>query len=163
MSTDTIETPTAYVRYWRKSTPTGADEYDKHEASISVPLEVPPEGPSSKEFLQAAAGLLADVKIEVWEALGVEFEVLDGKLAEKPKAPAPRPQAPAGRPFQAPAPGGNGAAGDHACGLCGNGSYNNTLTPKRNPKGPDFKCKSCGAAMWLKDDGTEGAWKASTR
>jgi cytoskeletal protein RodZ len=34
------------------------------------------------------------------------------------------------------------------CPICKNGCYDNR-TNKKNPNGPDFKCKSCGSAGWL--------------
>lgn len=37
------------------------------------------------------------------------------------------------------------------CPKCEGPMWDNTLTPKRNPKGPDHKCKdkSCNHAVWL--------------
>lgn len=33
------------------------------------------------------------------------------------------------------------------CALCGSGTYDNSQN-KRNPKAPDYKCKSCEAVAW---------------
>ena len=49
---------------------------------------------------------------------------------------------------------------DITCGKCGGDVYDNTAPgAKKNPKGPDYKCKTCGAAAWINKDKTI-TWKA---
>ena len=43
------------------------------------------------------------------------------------------------------------------CPLCGGATWDNRFT-KRNPKGPDYKCKTCHAAGWLQPT---GGWRWS--
>lgn len=166
MPTDTdTQEATAFVRYFRKSTPVNADKYDVHEASISIPLPCP--NGADQDFLSRAAQVLADMKVEVWTALGIEYEIVDGNLVDKVVTPTPRPVAqPSGNgsgggsaPTQQTAQGGK--APDQACGVCGGNTFNNTGPgDKKNPKSPDYKCKNrdCGSAMWLTGNGA-GQWK----
>ena len=63
-------------------------------------------------------------------------------------APAPQPaRAPAAAP-----------AAPSGCPKCGGEMWNN-IGNKKNPKGPDFKCKDkdCGEAVWLQKKGAKPA------
>lgn len=161
----TIEPTLAFVRFARK---TFTEDHGRgrgtEEASVSLPLEVPAEGVASQDFLKSIAAALGDAKVEVWTALGIqyEFDTETGNLVEKVVTPAPRQQSSGGN-------GGNRSSGGRPapsggdvpnCGICGGAVYDNRASKRGN--GPDFKCKdrdACGAAAWLQDDGTIGKWK----
>lgn len=160
-NTNTIEEPTAFVRYFRKSSPKNGQQYDMHEASVSVPIPMP-NGPTDAEFLASVDQALLDAKLSVWTALGIDYSVEDGVLVEKPAAPAPRPAATNGGNAapRAAAPSGH-TSGDEKCGICGSFTYNNTAPgAKKKETSPDYKCKNrdCGAAMWLTGK-SAGEWK----
>lgn len=46
---------------------------------------------------------------------------------------------------------------DTKCGLCKAECWDNRAN-KKSPKGPDFKCKTCGGAGWIQKDG-KISWK----
>ncbi len=50
------------------------------------------------------------------------------------------------------------AKSDVACGVCGGATWFNPQGEKKNPRGPDYKCKGkeCGAAAWFATDRDTG-------
>lgn len=168
-TTTITEEPTAFVRYFRKASPKNGQQYDMHEASVSIPIPMP-NGPTDEAFLASVDQGLLDAKVSVWTALGIEFTVSeDGSLLEKPQAQA-APRAASGggggnvtqlRPAPAGVPDGDRQP-DQSCGICGGATFNNTAPgAKKKPTSPDYKCKNreCGAAMWLSGR-SAGEWKS---
>lgn len=47
------------------------------------------------------------------------------------------------------------------CNFCNGDVWDNRVN-KKNPKGPDFKCKECGGACWVQKDGAV-SWKAGLK
>ena len=42
-----------------------------------------------------------------------------------------------------------------SCQFCKGQTWDNTIKPKKNPKGPDYRCRdtNCGAAAWIRETG----------
>lgn len=161
----TVGEPVAYLKYEKK-----AGDYNNEGVNVSIPIGIPAEGIGSQTFLKTVGETLEHVKALAWDALRIEytFDADKGVLVPNPAVAAPVLQAApigGGTPPRPPAPPATGGGAvnpepDQNCGVCGGPTFNNTVTPKQNPRFPDFKCKNrdCQAAMWLtgKDGGT---WK----
>ena len=159
----TVGEPVAYLKYERKT-----GDFNNEGVNVSVPIPVPAEGVTSQEFLKNVAETLENVKTIAFDALRIEytFDAESGVIVPKPVAQLAAPPAPPRTPAPPAPPGGGGGDGDVnpqpdvLCGVCNGATFNNTTTPKQNPRFPDYKCKdrNCQAAMWLtgKDGGT---WK----
>lgn len=173
MQQNIIENPHVYVRFERKTQPA---DYESASASVSIPIPL----------TEADAGRIAlemsNAQSQVYGALGLDGGAEVAAAPQQATAPAPTmqqavqnvgqafpgtqaatPPPPARQPVPpAPTPqSGYAAPVEVPCGICGGQTWDNREN-KRNPRGPDFKCKdrdACGAAAWLDEDGLIGEWR----
>lgn len=170
MQQNIIENPHVYVRFERKTQPA---DYESASASVSIPI------PLNEADAARIALEMSNAQEQVYAALGLDVGTEVQSAPQAPQAP-PTPQqatqnvtqafpgaqavAPPPRQPVPPAPtpqSGYAAPVEVPCGICGGPTWDNREN-KRNPRGPDFKCKdrdSCGAASWLDEDGLIGDWK----
>lgn len=143
-------------------------QYESLEVGAHLPVELPERTPEDSDMSYTLALNVALreginlVKVQIYDALGLEYTDNNGVIAEKiaakiegsKVAPAPLRSVPNAddravgyndRPPAAPA-----AEGETACPKCKGAMWDNRVG-KTNPKQPDFKCKdkaNCDGIIW---------------
>lgn len=139
----TIEAPRdAYVRIERKKSD---GNYGHTVASVSIPVAV---GTDTDAFFKQVPDLLDALAVELYNALNIDYEIVEGRPVEKPAAVvAPAPRVTTAQAVDNVTQGFTGnPAGPPSCPVCKGPMWDNTQN-KRNPNSPDYKCKDkvCGA------------------
>lgn len=159
--TDTvIDAPKVTVGFERK---VSLRDYNSAVASVYVQANTKPEM-TADELVSAIDTAMFQAKVTVFDSLGITFEVTpDGKaieLLEKELGavevvPSKAVEAVRSAPAQATA---NAAPGTKRAlweELCSNPkAWYDNREGKKNEKGPDFKRKTTGEALWLDFKGT---------
>jgi hypothetical protein len=119
------------------------------------------EGTPTEDVL--TLGLTVDALIQAKANEGYSAAVMQDRGGRQPQPAAPRQQNQQqgnNQPRNGIRAVSRPPASSEACDFCGGDTWDNTEN-KRNPKGPDYKCKArnCGAAAWVQEDGTL-FWKA---
>lgn len=160
-----IEAPKATLFVERKVSP---KQYESLTVGLHFPAELPVrlEADTNASYAAACGAAVAEafavLKVQVYDQLGIEYSDNQGIIAEKvaekmggrvEATPRPRPQVPVDGP-----PAGNMGPSKTPhpdfglCADCGGNEFWDNRENKRNPKGPDYKCrdKACNKAGWLK-------------
>lgn len=154
-----VEAPKATLFIERKVSP---KQYESLTVGLHFPVELPlPAATDSPASYAAACAValtegFAVLKVQVYDQLGIEYTDNNGVIAENIAAKIPGSTVAASTfkpvPTVSQASTAGAQSGDvPSCPDCSGAMYDNRVG-KRNPKGPDYKCKStaCNKAVWIK-------------